>query len=54
MLVDSYQLEFRLFEDGFQQMFNDPDITVIAVLPGPMRKSRVSVWPITDSVISSM
>jgi TRAP-type C4-dicarboxylate transport system substrate-binding protein len=39
MLVDSYELQFELFELGIPQgMFVDPDIQVIAVLPGPMRK----------------
>jgi TRAP-type C4-dicarboxylate transport system substrate-binding protein len=39
MLVDSYELQFELFERGIPQgMFGDPDIQVIAVLPGPMRK----------------
>jgi TRAP-type C4-dicarboxylate transport system substrate-binding protein len=39
MLVDSYELQFELFEQGIPQgMFGDPDIQVIAVLPGPMRK----------------
>lgn len=39
MLVDSYELQFELFERGIPQgMFVDPDIQVIAVLPGPMRK----------------
>ena len=39
MLVDSYELQFELFERGIPQgMFEDPDIQVIAVLPGPMRK----------------
>jgi TRAP-type C4-dicarboxylate transport system substrate-binding protein len=39
MLVDSYELQFELFEKGIPQgMFGDPDLQVIAVLPGPMRK----------------
>jgi TRAP-type C4-dicarboxylate transport system substrate-binding protein len=39
LLVDSYELQFELFERGIPQgMFGDPDIQVIAVLPGPMRK----------------
>jgi TRAP-type C4-dicarboxylate transport system substrate-binding protein len=39
MLVDSYELQFELFEREIPQgMFSDPDIQVIAVLPGPMRK----------------
>jgi len=39
MLVDSYELQLELFERGIPQgMFTDPDIQVIAVLPGPMRK----------------
>jgi TRAP-type C4-dicarboxylate transport system substrate-binding protein len=39
MLVDSYELQFELFRTGLsQQLSHDPDIEVIAVLPGPMRK----------------
>jgi TRAP-type C4-dicarboxylate transport system substrate-binding protein len=39
MLVDSYELQSELFERGIPQgMFADPDLQVIAVLPGPMRK----------------
>jgi pimeloyl-ACP methyl ester carboxylesterase/TRAP-type C4-dicarboxylate transport system substrate-binding protein len=39
MLVDSYELQFELFERGLpQQLPHDPALEVIAVLPGPIRK----------------
>jgi TRAP-type C4-dicarboxylate transport system substrate-binding protein len=39
MLVDSYELQFELFERGIpQRLSHDPDLEVIAVLPGPIRK----------------